>query len=96
MCQNAVLCGNGLTCLGLQVLNIVFNSLPNNNILDVTKLKAVVDNKLNGAEMMIFLCNRVENTVGKGENTDNQHFLLFPQCFPKPSSSGLLKVGIVW
>ena len=22
-----------------------------------------------------------ENTVGKGENAGNQHFLLFPQCF---------------
>ena len=22
-----------------------------------------------------------ENIVGKGENTGNQHFLLFPQCF---------------
>ena len=22
-----------------------------------------------------------ENTVGKGENTGNQHFLPFPQCF---------------
>ena len=22
-----------------------------------------------------------ENTVGKGENTGNQHFLFFPQCF---------------
>ena len=22
-----------------------------------------------------------ENIVGKGENVDNQHFLLFPQCF---------------
>ena len=22
-----------------------------------------------------------ENTVGKGENVGNQHFLLFPQCF---------------
>ena len=21
------------------------------------------------------------NIVGKGENADNQHFLLFPQCF---------------
>ena len=31
-----------------------------------------------------------ENMVGKGENTGNQHFLLFPQCFllfPKPISS---------
>ena len=22
-----------------------------------------------------------ENIMGKGENADNQHFLLFPQCF---------------
>ena len=62
--------------------------LPNNNILDVTKLKAFVDNKLNDAEMTIFLHNRVENTVGKGGNTDYQHFLLFLQCFPKPPSLG--------
>ena len=25
--------------------------------------------------------NPFENIVGKGENTGNQHFLLFPQCF---------------
>ena len=23
----------------------------------------------------------LENAAGKGENADNQHFLLFPQCF---------------
>ena len=39
---------------------------------------------------------RVENLVGKKENADYQHFLLFPQCFQKASHSGLLKVGIVW
>ena len=39
---------------------------------------------------------RVENTVGKGENAGNQHFLLFPQCFPKPPFLGSLKVDIVW
>ena len=38
----------------------------------------------------------VENTVGKGENAGYQHFLLFPQCFPKLSSLGSLKVAIVW
>ena len=65
-----------------------FNSLLDNNILDVTKLKAFVDNKLNDAEMMILLHNRVENTVGKGGNTDYQPFLLYSQCFPKPSSLG--------
>ena len=39
--------------------------------------------------------DRVENTVGKGENAGYQHFLLFPQCFLKPSSLGSLKVEIV-
>ena len=33
--------------------------------------------------MMISLFDRVENTVGKGENAAFQHFLLFPKCFPK-------------
>ena len=35
----------------------------------------------------------MENIVGKGENAGYQHFLLFPQCFPKPSLESL-KVGI--
>ena len=46
--------------------------------------------------MTIFLFDRAENTLGKGENAGDQYFLLYPQCFPKPSSSGSLKVGIVW
>ena len=46
--------------------------------------------------MMISLFDRVEDTVGKGQNADYQHFLLFPRCFSKPSSSGSLKVSIVW
>ena len=36
--------------------------------------------------MKISLYDSVENTVVKGENAGYQHFLLFPQCFPKPSS----------
>ena len=46
--------------------------------------------------MMICLFDRVENIVRKGENVGDQHFLLFPQCFPKLSSMRSLKVGIVW
>ena len=53
--------------------------------------------------MTISLFDRVENTVGKGENAGYQHFLLFQQCFPKPpslGSSGLcgkeLKLGTGW
>ena len=73
-----------------------FNPLPNDKLLDVTIVKAFADDKLNIVKMMILLCSRVENTVGKGENAGFQRFLLFPQCFPKASSLGSLKVGIVW
>ena len=45
--------------------------------------------------MTITLFNTVENTVGKGENAGYQHFLLFPQCFPKLPSVGSLKVKIM-
>ena len=38
---------------------------------------------------------RTENILGKGENADYQHFLLFLQCFQRDSSSGSLKVGTV-
>ena len=73
-----------------------FNSLPHNKILDWSKLKAFADDKLNATEKLKFVLGRVENIVGKGENAGYQHFLLFPQCFQKPSLSGSLKVGIVW
>ena len=62
----------------------------------MTKLKAFAEDELNVANKTIFLFDRAENTVEKGENADYQHFLLFPQCFPKPTSLGSLKVGIVW
>ena len=72
-----------------------FSPLPNNKTLDMTKLKAFADDKSNFAKKTISLCDRVENTLGKEENAGYQHFLLFPQCFPKPSSIGLLKVRIM-
>ena len=75
---------------------LTVNSLPNDKILNVTKLKAFQEDKLYVARMMISLFDGVANTVGKGENAGYQHFLLFPQCFSKPSSLGSLKVGIVW
>ena len=68
---------------------LLFDSLPNDKFLDVTKLKAFADDKSDVAKMLISLFDRIENTVGKC-------WLLFSQCFPKPSSSGSLKVGIVF
>ena len=70
--------------------------LRNDKILDVTKLKALADDKLNVTKMTISLCGRVENALVKGENASYQHFLLFPKCFSKLSSLRLSKVGIVW
>ena len=45
-----------------------FDTLPNNKIFDLTKLKAFAYDKLNVARMTISLLDRVENTVGKEEN----------------------------
>ena len=71
---------------------ISFNTLPNEKILDVTKLKA-----LDVTKMRISLYDRVYKTCWEnGENAGYQHFLLFPHCFPKLSSLRSLGVGIVW
>ena len=63
----------------------------NDKILGWTNLKAFADVKLTVAKKMISLTDRVENIVGKGENAGYQHFLLFAQCFPKPSLLGVVK-----
>ena len=55
----------------------------------------MTNNELTIAKMMISLFDKLENTVGKVENAGYQHFLLFPQYFPKLSYLGSLKVGIV-
>ena len=82
--------------ISLSLLKIsTLNLLPNDQILDITKLKVFAHDKLNVDKKTISLLNRVENTEGKGENAGNQHFLL-PRCFPKPSSLGSFKLGIVW
>ena len=67
------------------------NSLPNDKILDRSKFKALVDDKLNAMEKLKFVLGRVENMVGKGENAGYQHFLLFPLCFQKVSFLGVVK-----
>ena len=54
-----------------------FNPLPNDKILDGTKLMALADNKINLIQNLNFLLERLQNIVGKGENAGYQHFLLF-------------------
>ena len=84
-----------LSILAILEFSCMVNTLQNDKILQLTRLKTFAEDKLNIAKTMISLCDRVENTVGKGENAGYQHFLLFQQCFPKLSSSESLKVGIV-
>ena len=68
-----------------------FNSLPNDKILDWSKLKAIADENLKVVKMIIYILDRDENIVGKGENAGYQYFLLFPQCVQKPSCPRSLK-----
>ena len=70
----------------LKITQSIFsNPLPTDKILEMTKLKAFADDKLNVAEMSRKHCGK------KGEYAGHQHFLLFPQCFPKRSSFGVVK-----
>ena len=46
-------------------------------------MRAFAYNKINVAEMMISVSDRVENIVGNVENAVYQHFSFFPQCFQK-------------
>ena len=75
--------------------SLMFNSLPYNTILDLSKFKAFADDKIKVTQKFKFTFRRIENIVGKGENAGYQHFLLFPQCFQKLSFPEVLKVEIV-
>ena len=80
-----MLAGNGL----------MFYPLPNDKILEIESIN-FADDKLKVAKKMNVLFYWVEDSVEKGENAAYQHFLLFSQCFQKPSSIESLKVRTVW
>ena len=61
----------------------LINSLPNNKILDRTRMKAFAEHKINVIQKLKFALRRVESIVGKRENAGYQHFLVFPRCFRK-------------
>ena len=52
-------------CLQVFLLIVTNTSLTNNKFLDRTIFKAFTDNKLNVANVMISVFDRVENIVGK-------------------------------
>ena len=71
-------------------------SLPNDKFLDLSKLKAFADDKINVREKLKLVLESTENIVGKGENAGYQHFVLFPKMFSKDFFHWLVKVVIAW
>ena len=82
----------------LSVSFLVLNSLPNDKIMDWSKLKAFADEIINVNEKLKFVFGRLENIVGKGENAGLPAFSPFPTLFSKGFflRPGSLKVRIVW
>ena len=75
---------------------MTLNPLPDNKILDRSKLKKFADDNFKFDENSRKFSKRVENTVGKREIAHYEQFLLFPQCFQKACFLGVSKGVIVW
>ena len=73
-----------------------FNPLPDDKILDFSKVKDFADDNFKLDENGRKLSKWVENTVGKGEIACYKQFLFFPQCFQKACFPGASKGVIVW
>ena len=76
-------------------LNLI-NPLPDDKILDWSKLKQFADDNLKINENSRKFSKRVENTEGKGEIARHEQFLLFSQCFQKACFPEASKGVIVW
>ena len=67
----------------------LFNPLPDNKILDWSKLKQIENDIFKFDENSRKFSEQVENTVGKGEIAHYEQFLLFPVF-----SKGLFPRGV--
>ena len=75
---------------------VLINPLPDDTILDWSKLKQYADDNFKFDENSRKFSTWVENTVGKGEIARYEQFVLFPQCFQKACFPGASKGAIVW
>ena len=98
---------NSITCIqrplkgsNVSVLlqQVVFNPFPRDRILDQTKLKAFADDKLNVTKMIISVCDKLENIVGKGEIAciSNFSFSFSHYVFKSLLSQTRQKVTLCW
>ena len=76
--------------------SLILNPLPDDKILDWSKLKQFADGNFKFDENSRKFSKRVENTVSKGETVHYKQFLLYPQCFQKACFPEVSKVVIVW
>ena len=60
---------------------LCFNSLPNDKILDQSKLKAFVDDKFKVIQMAKFALDKIENIVGKESFLATSIFFFFHNVF---------------
>ena len=74
----------------------LFNPLPDDKILDSSKLKEFADDNFKFDKNGRKLSKWGENTVGKGEIAHYEQFPLFPQCLQKVCFPGASKGVIVW
>ena len=82
VCQNMVLCGNGLISFSRLV-----EPFPKHKILDSSQLKEFVDNNVKTDENGGKFSKQVENTMGKGEIARDEQFLCFPLCFQNTNTT---------
>ena len=70
---------------------MLFNPLPNDVILDYTKLKAFEDDKINAAQKIISVFGQLENIEEKKRKCWFQAFSPFPRMFLKAFSLTFIK-----
>ena len=78
------------------VVIFLFKPLPDDKILDWSKLKQSADDNFQFDIDNRKFSKMVENTVGKGDIACYEQFLPFPQCFQKACFPGAAEGVIVW
>ena len=87
-------CLSGVINHIIPALTKELNPLPDDKILDETKLKAFADDKLNVTKMVTSVFNRVENIVGKGEIACTSNFSFSHNVFKRLLSQTCQKVSL--
>ena len=73
----------------------MFNPLPDDKILDWSKLKQYADDNFEFDVNSRKFSKLKGNTMGKGEIAHYKQFLLFPQCFQKACFPGVKRCHCV-